>query len=131
MNQKNEIQNHVEAKEKNEPVEVPQSYRKPYYRVNESAERFELSVYVPGVSRESVDISLEKSTLTITATRKMTIPSDWKVLRQEIPSYAYQLALELNLPIQQSSITARVEDGILTLSLPKSEEIKPRKILVG
>jgi HSP20 family molecular chaperone IbpA len=105
-------------------------WRRPHYNVVESAEAFEISVSVPGVNRSGIDISVDGDVLTLEASRGEA-PNGWKALRRELPQGDYRLALKLNVPINESAIKAQVTDGILGLTLPKSEEVKPRKIKVS
>jgi HSP20 family protein len=115
------------------PATTPEtrSYRRPAYAVHEHKEAFDVHVAMPGVSREGVDIALEDDTLTITGKRGFQRPTTWRTLRSEIPAEDFRLVLTLNVPIEADKIGAKVEDGILVLTLPKAEEIKPRKIKVN
>ena len=85
---------------------------------------------LPGVDPEAVNISLEGDTLTIEG----EIPG-------QLENVDYQLAerfhgkfrrtLRLNVPVELSGITATSENGVLTLTLPKAEEVKPKQIKVS
>ncbi len=105
-------------------------WRRPRYDVAENNEAFVVTVSLPGVDRAGVDISLDNETLSVTGTRKAAIPEGWQPLRRELPEGDYLLNLRLNVRIEESKIAAKVEDGILSLTLPKADEIKPRKIKV-
>lgn len=109
----------------------PRNWRRPSYDVAESKEAFSVSVTLPGVKREGVDISIEEDTLTIVGTRSTQAPEGWRPLRRELPTGDYRLSLGLNVAINEAAISARVEDGILELTLPKAEAVKPRKIQVN
>lgn len=123
----------IETKPSNEStVAQRQAYRRPSYNIDENENAYEVDVFIPGVGKSGVDISLEDSTLTIVGTRQATRPSEGaKVLRREIAQADYRLQLELNVPINREAIDARVEDGVLVLNLPKAEEAKPRRIAVS
>lgn len=107
------------------------TWRRPAYDVSENADAFKVRVNLPGVNREGVDISIEEETLSITGTRTGVAPKDWRPLRRELPDGDYRLNLRLNVPVNDEKIKARVEDGILDLTLPKADEVKPRKIKVS
>jgi HSP20 family protein len=109
----------------------PRNWRRPHYDVSESNEAFNVSVTLPGVKREGVDISVEEDTLTIVGARSVEVPEGWRPLRREMPMGDYRLSLHLNVAIDEAKIGARVEDGILELTLPKAEAVKPRKIQVN
>lgn len=106
-------------------------WRRPNYDVTEEADRFEVTVSVPGVSKGGVDISVHEDTLTLTATRSISTPDAWRPLRRELPEGDYRLSLRLNVRINEDKIAAHVADGLLTLTLPKADEVKPRKIKVS
>ena len=92
---------------------------------------WELGVAVPGVKREDIEISLEDSELEVTAHRRSTVPEAWKALQVErhAPT-SYHLELTLGIDVDPERISAKLEDGILTLRLPVAEAAKPRRISV-
>jgi len=106
-------------------------YRKPWFTSSQSEDSYVVEVSIPGVSKNGVEIGYEDETLDIVAHRSDTqIPEGWKALRREISREDYRLRLQLNVPVDAEKITASVEDGVLTLTLPKAEEAKPRTIQV-
>lgn len=107
------------------------TWRRPGYEVNENAEAYNVRVLMPGVKRDGVEISIEDETLSIVGTRLATRPDGWRPLRRELPEGDYRLYLRLNVPVNEVKIKARVEDGVLDLTLPKADEVKPRKIKVS
>ncbi len=108
----------------------PQSWRRPHYSVREESEHFTVVLEVPGASRDGLDISLEKDVLTVLASRTHRTGEGWKTLRREIPTADFRLSLKLNVAVAADSISAALADGILTLTLPKADEVKPRRISV-
>ncbi|WPJ95340.1 Hsp20/alpha crystallin family protein [Coraliomargarita algicola] len=107
------------------------TWQRPHYDVSESEEAFNVRVHLPGVRRDGVDISLEEDTLTVVGTRANDLPENWRPLRREIRSGDYRLSLRLNVPVNEAKIKASVENGVLDLSLPKADEVKPRKIKIS
>lgn len=107
------------------------NWRRPQYDVSENEDAFNVRVSLPGVSRDGVDISLEDDTLTVVGTRTSGVPEGWRPLRRELENGDYRLSLRLNVPVNESKIKAHVVDGVLDLSLPKADEVKPRKIKVS
>ena len=106
------------------------SYLRPAYRVDANGEVFTVEVLLPGVNRQGVEIHLHEEVLTITARRNQRVPDGWKALSRELPEGDYRLQVRLNVEIDQERIEARVEDGVLSLRLPKAEALKPRQIAV-
>jgi HSP20 family molecular chaperone IbpA len=120
------------AKEAPAPASTSaQNWKRPYYDVSENEDAFSVQVRLPGVNREGIDISLDDDTLTIIGTSAQHVPSDWRPLRREIAQSDYRLSLRLNVPVNEDKIQASVADGILDLSLPKADEVKPRKIQIS
>ena len=101
------------------------------YDVAENDEGFSVRVSLPGVGRDGVDIAYEDETLRITGTRGKVAAAGWRPLHRELPDSDYRLHLRLNVDVDAEKILARIEDGILELSLPKAEAVKPRKIKVS
>lgn len=114
------------------PAEVRDKvYRLPWYTIVDQGEHYAVEVYVPGVSKSGVELSLDDGTLTILAHRTGNPVSEgWRTLRREISQEDYRLVLEINVPVSVDAISAKVENGILRLTLPKAEEVKPRQIKV-
>jgi HSP20 family protein len=107
------------------------SYRRPAYTVNETADAFEVAVFVPGATREGVAIELADDQLSVTARRTATATADWRPLHREIAEEDFRLTLRVNVSVNAANITATVTDGVLRLTLPKAEEVKPRRIQVS
>lgn len=117
--------------EKNPVAAQARNWRRPQYDVTEQDDSFEVTVSVPGVNKEGVDISVHEDTLTVTASRHTVTPESWRPLRRELPEGDYRLSLRLNVRINEDKIAAQVVDGLLTLTLPKADEVKPRRIKVS
>lgn len=107
------------------------AWRRPAYDVNENADDFNVRVNLPGVGRDGVDISVEDEVLRITGTRTKIVNEGWRPLRRELPNGDFRLDLRLNVAVNEAKIKAKVVDGILDLTLPKADEVKPRKIKVN
>lgn len=106
-------------------------YIRPYYEVDEGEDSYDIRISLPGVNKDGVDLSLEGDTLEITGTRTQKTPETWKTIRREQQFEDFQLQLQLTVKIDGGKISAKVEDGVLGLNLPKTEEIKPKSITVN
>jgi HSP20 family protein len=109
---------------------VTESLRKPLYNVTRNAEAYEVRVELPGVPKSGVKLDLEENILTVRGERSSTVPEGLKVLHRELSPVGYLLRLRLNTPVNEEQMTAKLEDGVLTLSLPIKEVAKPRQIPV-
>ncbi len=93
-------------------------------------DRFVIELDLPGVSRDSIDLDVERNVLTVRAER-VARNGDWEALASERPRGAFsrQLVLGDNLDLDQ--IEAGYDDGVLRLVVPVAEKAKPRKINIG
>ncbi len=109
---------------------VTESLRKPLYNVNGNAEAYEVRIEMPGVPKNGVKLDLEDNILTVRGERNTTVPEGMKALHRELSPLSYLLRLRLNTPVEEDKMTAKLEDGVLTLRLPLKEVAKPRQIPV-
>jgi len=98
---------------------------KPRYLVDAGKDLYEVRVALPGVRKDSVNVNLEKDVLTIRAARKPIGGDGWKALHRELGNASYALRLKLNAPVDESAMTAKLEDGVLILTMPVKETAKP------
>ncbi|MHB1509335.1 MAG: Hsp20/alpha crystallin family protein [Acidimicrobiales bacterium] len=92
---------------------------------------FLLQFDLPGVTGESIELTVDNSTLTVKAERKPPAISDGvEALVGERPHGTFTRQVFLGDNLDTTKIEARYEDGVLTLSVPVAEEAKPRRITV-
>ena len=85
---------------------------------------------LPGVKPEEVEITMEGNTLTIAGDTSSMIPAREGLLLQEIRRGRFVRALNLPEGLEPDKAVATFEDGVLTLRIPKAEQIKPRQIRI-
>lgn len=86
---------------------------------------------LPGVKPEEVEITVEGNTLTIAGeTRSSRKDDDGSTIISEIRRGAFSRTLALPVGLEPDKATATFEDGVLTLRIPKAEQIKPRLIKI-
>jgi HSP20 family protein len=102
--------------------------------VREDGDHIYVEAELPGFKKDDVDITLENNTLTISAERQSEQKQgeqkgDW-LLRER--NYS-RFVRSFNLPptVDEQSVNAKLADGVLTITLNKREETKPRKINVA
>jgi HSP20 family protein len=105
------------------------SFVVPEVNIFETKDGYVLEAEMPGVTKESLEITLEANELTITGNRHFE-PLPGEALFRESHDAGYRRVFELDPAIDTSKVSARMEQGVLTLTLPKSERVKPRKISV-
>jgi HSP20 family protein len=103
---------------------------KPRYAVNAGKDEYEVRVELPGVRKDSINMKLDQGVLSIQAQRKPSAAEGWKTLHRELHDLGYALRLKLNAPVNDAALSAKFEDGVLTLILPVKETAKPRTIAV-
>jgi HSP20 family molecular chaperone IbpA len=104
---------------------------KPRFEIKETPDAFSATVYLPGVAKDGLEITAEESQIRILGRRAWKQPESWTALYQESPDAAYELILEHDNTVDAGKIVAELRHGVLQISLPKPEAIKPRKIAVG
>jgi len=102
----------------------------PAATVLENADGYTLEVEMPGVSKETLEMWVENNELTVLGRR--SIPTvEGTLLHRESRSENFRRTFELDPSIDAEKISAQIEQGVVSLTLPKAEQVKPRKITVG
>jgi len=107
---------------------APRRAVRPWYEVRETEEAFILTAFLPGVDRSSLETSVDGENLTVFGRRVFTPPEGWTPVYREIPQADYRLVFELDNRINREAVKAELTQGVLTLTLPKAEAVKPRRI---
>jgi HSP20 family molecular chaperone IbpA len=115
----------------NKPAEDNVPRVKPAYEVAEDAHGYTVTVQLPGVAKDGLEITAQEGEVQIVGRRAWTPPSDWTVLYRETPRANFGLALAHGNDVDTDKISAELKDGILRLTLPKAEAAKPRKIIIS
>jgi len=104
---------------------------KPVYDLTESAEAWGLTAYLPGVTKEGLELSVEEGLITLRGRRAWQKPEAWTAVYRESVDAPFALALQHDNTVDADKIHAELKDGVLRVSLPKAEAVKPRKIAVN
>jgi len=103
----------------------------PLMDLYEDKERFVLKAELPGMKKEDIEISLHEGALSISGERKREEKhQESGVYREEREFGKFRRSLMLPKAVAADKVTATYQDGILTVSLPKTEEVKPKQIEV-
>jgi len=104
----------------------------PALDVHEDKDGYHIRVELPGMKREDIEVSLQNGALVISGERKTEeIKEGIEVHRQERYFGRFSRALTLPTAVAGDKVKALYKDGILTVTLPKAEEAKPKQIAVG
>jgi HSP20 family protein len=120
------------AEKEEQTVSTPQTTRNyvtPGVNILETKDNYILEAEMPGVNKEGLNISVEDNVLTIVG-RRQAAPEAQLLYRESRPA-DFRRAFELDPSIETGRITAKIEQGILELTLPKAEKVKPRTITVN
>jgi HSP20 family protein len=102
----------------------------PSASVIEVADGYTLELEMPGVTKDGLDISVENNELTITGRRSLPTVQGTLIHHESRPEN-FRRTFELDPSIDADKISAKIDQGLVTLTLPKAEHVKPRKIAVS
>lgn len=131
MNQENNIVLDKPAEDSSgrEPTRSGQFYR-PNVDIVERAEELLVLADMPGLKAEDIDIDFQDGTLTIHGRVQARQAADTRYVTREYGVGDFYRSFRVSEHIDVQKIAAQYHDGVLTLHLPKTEAVKPRKISV-
>jgi len=98
--------------------------------VIEAGDGYTLEVEMPGVTKDGLDISVENNELMITGRRSLPVVEGTPIHHESRPEN-FRRAFELDPSIDANKIGAKIDQGLVTLTLPTAEHVKPRRITVS
>jgi HSP20 family protein len=102
--------------------------------IREEEDAYILSALVPGLKAEDLNIQVLEDVLRIEGEYKQSSPADkadeQSFLVRELPSGSFTRTLRLPSVIEADHVEAKIADGVLTLTLPKAESARPKKISI-
>jgi len=105
-----------------------QSVIRPAVDIYENGHAITLNANFPGVPEDGLTLEVDGETLTIQGDILIDMPQSMESLHADIRSTRYQRAFTLSNELDTGNISASLKDGVLTVSIPKREEVRPRKI---
>jgi HSP20 family protein len=90
---------------------------------------YHISAYLPGVAAEDVEITFENDILTIRG-ELPSVEEEQEFVRRELFHGAFERTLTFNVPVNSDAIEATFQNGVLTLSVPKADEVLPKQIKI-
>ena len=115
-----------------DPFQAPKATFAPAFEVKETPEAFVLKADLPGVTDDKLDVAVDKSVLTVTGSREADSPKDdetYSIYERRFGSFAR--SFQLPDTADGERISAKLDAGVLTLTIGKKAEAKPRKIAIG
>jgi HSP20 family protein len=119
-----------ENRSSNGDRQATEQFVAPAATVFENADGYTLEVEMPGVSKENLEMWVENNELTVLGRRSMPSVEGTLIHRESRPEN-FKRSFELDPSIDAGKISAKIEQGVVILILPKAEQVKPRKIAVA
>lgn len=110
--------------------EAARHFIRPRAHITENSNGYVVDVEMPGVPKSGVDITFENGELTLTG-RRAPFQTEAELVYRESNQADYRRVFELDASIDAAHIQARLDQGVLTLTLPKAEAAKPRRIEIN
>ena len=120
----------VRENRSNDQRQETEQFIAPAATVLENTDGYTLEVEMPGVSKENLEMWVENNELTILGRRSMS-SVEGTLIHRESRSENFRRSFEIDPSIDAGKISAKIEQGVVTLTLPKAEQVKPRKITVA
>jgi HSP20 family molecular chaperone IbpA len=110
---------------------VPGRHYVPYADIYETDDALSLVMEIPGVEKKDISVTLEEDVLRVGGQIDFTKYEGMEPVYTEYNVGHYTRSFRLSDKIDHERISAQVEDGVLTLTLPKVKEAQPRRISIG
>ena len=107
-----------------------EQFTTPTASVMEIGDGYRLEIEMPGVQKDGLEISVENNELTIIGKRSVPTMEGTLIHRESRPEN-FRRTFEIDPSIDANKISAKIDQGLVTLTLPKAEHVKPRKITVS
>ena len=95
------------------------------------SDSFTIKALLPGINADDLDIQIVNEIVTISGEIKADREEGGSYLLAELPSGRFHRVITLPTPLNPAKVNANLENGVLTLEIPKAEEAKPRTIKVN
>lgn len=96
-----------------------------------AGDKYFVHIDMPGIDPDTIDLTVEKNTLTVTAERRWQRDEDIQVLLSERPQGSFTRRFMLGEGLDTDRIEAGYDHGVLTVTIPVAETARPRRIEVG
>jgi HSP20 family protein len=110
-----------------ERAKPQESFVAPFVDIEPTDTGYALHAEMPGVNKEGIEVTVEDGNLVITG-RRPAFELPGERIHREIQNADFRRVYELDPSIDTAKISARIEQGVLTVNLPKAERLKPRRI---
>jgi len=111
-------------------AQLPASWS-PVVDVFEDKDAYTVKAELPGLKKEEIEVSVHDGALVISGERKLAQKAEGEVHRTERFYGKFQRVIGLPAQVEADKVQAGYKDGVLTITLPKTELVKPRQITIA
>ena len=129
MNDRKDVQ--AQQKQELQSEAAQRLLLRPAADIYEDANGITVKADLPGVSRERLNIQVDKDSLVIEGQAAVSMPEDMEALHADLRATRYERRFSLSSELDTDRIDAQLKDGVLTVTLPKRKELQPRRIEVN
>ena len=97
----------------------------------EKPAEYELKIQIPGIAKEDVELHMEGKTLTLKTHATYQNPAGFRQVAAEFERTNYAMSADLPEMADPATLTAKLENGVLTVTMKKRAETQPKKIVIG
>ena len=108
-----------------------ENYIVPTATFNETPEAYEIKMLLPGVGKEDAELHIEGRTVTLKTHAKFQNPAGFKQVAAEFEHENYAMSADLPELADASTLAAKLENGVLAITVMKRPETQPKKITIG
>ena len=108
-----------------------ENYIVPNANFTEKPEEYELKVLLPGVSKADAELHIENRTLTLKTHAKYQNPAGFKQVAAEFERTNYAISADLPEKADPATLVAKLENGVLTVTIKKRPETQAKRIEIG
>ena len=120
----------VKSRESTAVQQEPERMLRPPVDISEDAEGITLVADMPGVNSDRLDVHIDNDTLLIEGQAKIDMPEGMEPLYADVHATHYRRSFALSGELDTNGIEASLDNGVLSVRIPKRAEVKPRKIEV-
>ena len=110
------------------PSQSATSY--PPIRLVDKGDGLMVTAEIPGLKKDELEITILRDTLTIAGEKKLPTEEGVNYIRHERPHGRFRRLIGIPYPVDHDKVSASYKDGVLTITLPKTAEAKPKQITV-
>jgi HSP20 family protein len=110
---------------------IPGRYYIPYADIYETDDALAVVLEMPGVEKNDLNVALENDVVRVEGQIDFSKYKDMEPVYAEYNVGHYARSFVLSNKVDREKISANLEDGVLTLTLPKTKHVQPRKIAIG